>query len=245
MHSGHYLFTQLTMFQPLRYFRRFVDRYEDRTRKWSLSHWSHLLVLMFGQLIGCNSLRELIGITVAHGKRSYHLGFGKNYVTRNILSKANFIRDYRIFEEFAFHMMPFAQKRRIIRGIELHGRFYAVVSTTIDLCISMFEWTHFRSMKSGVRIPRRLISSRRYLPSTELRLLRYMIPKLWTGLHTSPWLATSSTGTTLTLLGSSPLNYPRLSLLLGRKVSQTMRSSVEKNSLTERIMSSEIRLSVL
>ena len=152
MHSGHYLFTQLTMFLPQRYFRRLVDKYEDRTRNWSFSHWNHLLVLMFGQLIGCSSLRELTDITVAHGKRSYHLGFGKNPVTRNALSKANSVRDYRIFEEFAFHMVPLAQKRRITRGFELHGRFYAVDSTTIDLCMSMFEWAHFRSTKSGVRI---------------------------------------------------------------------------------------------
>ena len=138
MHSGHYLFTQLTMFLPQRYFRRLVDKYEDRTRNWSFSHWNHLLVLMFGQLIGCSSLRELTDITVAHGKRSYHLGFGKNPVTRNALSKANSVRDYRIFEEFAFHMVSLAQKRRITRGFELHGRFYAVDSTTIDLCMSIF-----------------------------------------------------------------------------------------------------------
>src|SRR5574344_1466645 len=76
----------------------------------------------------------------------------KNPVTRNALSKANSVRDYRIFEEFAFHMVSLAQKRRITRGFELHGRFYAVDSTTIDLCMSMFEWAHFRSTKSGVRI---------------------------------------------------------------------------------------------
>ena len=246
MHSGHYLFTQLTMFLPQRYFRRLVDKYEDRTRNWSFSHWNHLLVLMFGQLIGCSSLRELTDITVAHGKRSYHLGFGKNPITRNALSKANSVRDYRIFEEFAFHMVSLAQKRRITRGFELHGRFYAVDSTTIDLCMSMFEWAHFRSTKSGVRIhTHRLISSRRYLSSTELRPPRYMIPKLWTGLHTSHWLAMSLTGATLTLPGSSPLNNTRPSSLSGRKASLTMRSSVEKTSLMERIMSSETRLSVL
>src|SRR5574344_338216 len=92
---------------------------------------------------------------------------------------------------------------------------------------------------------RRLISSRRYLSSTELRLPRYMIPKLWTGLHTSHWPAMSLTGATLTLPGSSPLNNPRPSSLSGRKASLTMRSSVEKTSLMERIMSSETRLSVL
>lgn len=152
MHSGHYLFAQLIMFLPQRYFRRLVDKYVDRTSKWSFSHWNHLLVLIFGQLIGCRSLRELTDITVAHGKRSYHLGFGKNPVTRNTLSRANTLRDYRIFEEFVFHMVPIAQKKRLTKEFELHGRFYAVDSTTIDLCMSMFDWAHFRSTKSGIKV---------------------------------------------------------------------------------------------
>ena len=166
-------------------------------------------------------------------------------LSQNALSKTNSVRDYRIFEEFAFHMVSLAQAKNHQR-FELHGRFYAVDSTTIDLCMSMFEWAHFRSTKSGVRIHNRLISSRRYLSSTELRPPRYMIPKLWTGLHTSHWLAMFLTGATLTLPGSSPLNNPRpSSLSSGRKASLTMRSSVEKTSLMERIMSSETRLSVL
>lgn len=152
MHTGHYIFSQLTSHLPQRYFRRLVAKYNDRTQRWSLSHWSQLLVLMFGQLLGCRSLRELTDITVAHGKRSYHLGFGKTPVNKTALSRANEIRDYHIFEDFAFHMVSLAQEKRIVKEFSLHGRFYAVDSTTIDLCMSMFDWAHFRSTKSGIKV---------------------------------------------------------------------------------------------
>ena len=152
MHSGHYVFSQITKFLPKRYFERLTVKYDDRTRGWSLSHWSHLLVLMFGQLLGCRSLRELTDITVAHANKSFFLGFGRGAVNRQMLAKANSIRDYRIFEEFAFHMVAIAQSKRLTREFELHGRFYAVDSTTIDLCLSVFRWAKFRTTKSGIRI---------------------------------------------------------------------------------------------
>lgn len=152
MFNGHYIFTQITKFLPQRQFRKIVEKYPDRTLGWSFSHWNQLLVLMFGQLMGCDSLRELTDITTAHSKRSYHLGFGSTPVVRSTLSKANMLRDPCIFEEFAFYMISFAQKMCITKDFELHGKFYAVDSTTIDLCMSMFMWACFRSTKSGIRV---------------------------------------------------------------------------------------------
>ena len=152
MHIGQYVFTQIASFLPKRYFERLVAKSSDRTKNWTPSPWSQLLVLMFGQLQGCRGLRELTDITTAHAKKSFHLGFGKTPINKSTLSKANNLRDYRIFEEFAFHMVFLAQKRRITREFELHGRFYAVDSTTIDLCMSLFGWAKFRSTKSGVKI---------------------------------------------------------------------------------------------
>ena len=152
MHFGQYVFTQIASFLPKRYFERLVAKSCDRTKNWTPSPWSQLLVLMFGQLMGCKGLRELTDITTAHAKKSFHLGFGKTSVNKSTLSKANNLRDYRIFEEFAFHMVFLAQKRRITREFELHGRFYAVDSTTIDLCMSLFAWAKFRSTKSGIKI---------------------------------------------------------------------------------------------
>ena len=152
MHIGKYVFAQITQFLPQRHFRRILTKYDDRTKGWSFSHWSHMLVLMFGQLIGCGTLRELTDITIAHGKKSKHLGFGDKPVNRQMLSKANLLRDHRIFEEFAFHMVSIAQSKRITKEFELHGRFYAIDSTTIDLCMSVFRWAEFRSTKSGIKV---------------------------------------------------------------------------------------------
>ena len=152
MYIGAYVFTQITQFLPQRQFRRIVAKYEDRTKGWAMSHWNHLLVLMFGQFTGCASLRELTDITIAHAKKSIFLGFGRQPVNRQMLSKANNLRDHRIFEEFAFYMVAKAQAKRITKEFELHGKFYAIDSTTIDLCMAVFRWAEFRSTKSGIKI---------------------------------------------------------------------------------------------
>lgn len=151
MHSGTYVLQQIT--SPFkRQFNRIVSRYDDRTKGWAFTHWNFLCVLIFGQLSGCSSLRELVDIITAHAKRAYHLGFGTTTPNRSVISKSNSLRDYRIFEEFASYMVGQAQKRRITKEFELHGRFYAVDSTTIDLCLAVFRWATFRSTKSGIRV---------------------------------------------------------------------------------------------
>ena len=152
MHIGKYVFAQITQFLPQRQFRRILAKYDDRTSGWTMSHWNHMLVLMFGQLMGCGTLRELTDITTAHAKKSKHLGFGDLSINRQMLSKANLLRDHRIFEEFSFHMVAIAQSKRITKEFELHGRFYAIDSTTIDLCMSVFRWAEFRSTKSGIKV---------------------------------------------------------------------------------------------
>ena len=78
MNNGKYIFSQITDFLPKRYFERLaVKSCNDKTQQWSLTYWNQLLVLIFGQLDGCNSLRELTDITTAHAKKSFHLGFGE------------------------------------------------------------------------------------------------------------------------------------------------------------------------
>ena len=151
MHLGHYVFYQITN-RFKRQFNRIVSRYDDRTKEWSFTHWNHLCVLIFAQLSGCASLRELVDVIQAHAKRSYNLGFGATTPNRSVISKSNTLCDYRIYEDFAFYMVGQAQKRRITKEFELHGRFYAVDSTTIDLCLSVFRWAEFRSAKGGIRI---------------------------------------------------------------------------------------------
>lgn len=152
MNAGKYIFSQMTAFLPKRYFERLVERVDDKTRGWCLSYWNQLLVLMFGQLCGCRSLRELTDITTAHATKSFHLGFGRIPVTRSVLSRANTLRNYHVFEKFAYRMVEVAQGKRIDKEFDLYGRFYAFDSTTIDLCMSVFQWAKFRSTKSGIKV---------------------------------------------------------------------------------------------
>lgn len=157
MHTGRYIFSQIADFLPKRYFERIMEKrvkngVEDRTLNWQLSYWGQLLVLMFGQMLGCRSLRELTDITTAHAKKSFHLGFGKNPVDRNILSRCNTYRDWHVFEDFAYHMIDLAQACRIDREFCIGGRFYAFDSSTIDLCMSIYDWAKFRSTKSGIKL---------------------------------------------------------------------------------------------
>lgn len=106
---------------------------------------------MFGQLSNRESLRDLIVALEAHAGKVYHLGIGKS-VSRSNLSNANEQRDYRIFEEFAFFMIAEARRRRIQKIFELDGHVYAFDSTTIDLCLSVFEWAKFRKHKGGIKM---------------------------------------------------------------------------------------------
>lgn len=87
----------------------------------------------------------------AHRSKLYHLGVGKT-VTRSNLSKANEHRDYRIFENFAYYMIAEARRKRAgdVVGIEAH--IYAFDSTTIALCLSLFDWAKFRKKKGGIKV---------------------------------------------------------------------------------------------
>ena len=152
MHTGKYVFAQLVEFLPQKFFQRIVLEYQGDKYVKSFSCWNQMLVMMYGQLAGCDSLRELVSILEAHNRKSYHLGFGKSGITRSNLSKANENRDYHIFEKFAYKMIDIAQKKRLTREFEIEGRFYAFDSTTIDLCLSLFWWAKFRKTKSGIKM---------------------------------------------------------------------------------------------
>lgn len=204
MHIGQYIFAQLTAFLPQRQFRRIAKKYMDQTFNWNPSPWSHLLALMYGQLAGCGSLRELTDILAAHAKRSYSLGFGARPINRTSLSRVNSYRDYHIFEDFAFYMINIAQGKRITKDFELHGRFYAVDSTTIDLCMSMFNWAHFRSTKSGIKVHTQIDIATEIPVFTGLRTLNFMIPISWICLHTNLQRVMSLIEATLTSPECSP-----------------------------------------
>lgn len=151
MLSGKYIFAQLIEFLPQKYFQRLVMKYEGDKYVKHFSCWNQLLVMMFGQLSNRNSLRDLTNTVSAHSNKSYHLGFGKS-ITRSNLSKANEKRDPKIFEDFAYHMIGIARKKRIVKDFEIEGKVYAFDSTTIDLCLSVFWWAKFRKTKAGIKL---------------------------------------------------------------------------------------------
>ena len=150
MHKDKYVLTQLTQFLDRSKFNRIVAKYQgDRYIK-SFSCWNQLLVMMFGQLSNREGLRDLIVALEAHWRKLYHLGMGKS-VTRSNLSKANELRDYRIFEDFAYHLVAEARSKSTEKIFSFDGHVYAFDSTTIDLCLEVFEWAKFRKHKGGIK----------------------------------------------------------------------------------------------
>lgn len=151
MNKDKYVFAQLVSFMDNFRFLRIVKKYEGDKYVKSFSCWNQLLTMMFGQLSNRESLRDLIVATEAHAGKLYHLGMGKS-VTRSNLSKANEQRDYRIFEEFAYFMIDEARRKRHTDIFKLGGNVYAFDSTTIDLCLAVFDWAKFRSKKGGIKV---------------------------------------------------------------------------------------------
>lgn len=151
MNQDKYVFAQVVEFLNEDKFRRIVAKYNGNHYVKSYSVWNQLLTLIFGQLSRSPSLRDCVIALQAHRDKLYHLGIGKN-VTRSNLSKANEQRDYRIFENFAYYMIAEARNKRADRTFGFDGHIYAFDSTTIDLCLSLFEWAKFRRKKGGIKV---------------------------------------------------------------------------------------------
>ena len=151
MHKAPFVFSQLAQLLNRSKFNRIVAKYDGDKYVKSYTCWNQLLTMMFGQLSNRESLWDLIIALEAHAGKICHLGIGKS-VSRSNLSKANERWDYRIFEEFAFFMSAEAHRRRIQKIFEFDGHVYAFDSTTIDLCLSVFEWAKFRKHKGGIKM---------------------------------------------------------------------------------------------
>lgn len=153
MNQGRYIFAQLTDFLPRRIFDTIVAKYDGNKKVRTFTCWNQMLCMIFGQLTGRDSMRDLMLSLEAHSKKYYHLGLGKS-VTRTNFGKANRNRDYRIFEEFAYVLIDEA-RRSIYKDdfeIKVDGEVYAFDSTTIDLCLSVFWWAEFRKNKGGIKL---------------------------------------------------------------------------------------------
>ena len=154
MNQGKYVFTQLTEFLPQRVFDRLVQKYDGNKHIRHFSCWNQLLEMIFGQLTGRDSLRDLMVSIEPHKTKYYHLGFGKG-TSRSNFANANEKRDSRIFEEYAFHLIDLARKSSIVDQdfqLNIDGNVYAFDSSTIDLCLSVFWWATFRKTKGGIKL---------------------------------------------------------------------------------------------
>jgi len=151
MNNGKYVFTQVTSFLPKRVFDSIVARHKGDKYIKHFSCWNQMLCMIFGQLTNRDSLRDLIVAIDAHHKKTYHLGFGKS-ITRSNLAKANEKRNYKIFEEFAYHLIDVARRKRENANFEIKGKVYAFDSSTIDLCLNVFWWAKFRKTKGGIKL---------------------------------------------------------------------------------------------
>lgn len=154
MNDGKYVFAQIVTFLPARVFDRCTAQFKGN--KWikHFSCWNQLLSMMFGQLSGRQSLRDLIVTLGAHSTKFYHLGLGKN-VSRSNLASANEQRDYQIYETFAYEMISIARNCVIDDSdfpLTISGNVYAFDSTTIDLCLNVFWWATFRTTKGAIKI---------------------------------------------------------------------------------------------
>jgi len=165
MYAGKTLFAQLMEFLPWTTFARIVARYGGDSGVRTLSCAEHFRVMAFAQLTYRESLRDIEACLSAQTAKLYHMGF-REPIRRSTLAEANEARDWRIYAEFAQRLI--AQARRLYAsetlGADLINSVYALDSTTIDLCMSVFPWAHFRSTKSAVKM-HTLLDLRGNIPS--------------------------------------------------------------------------------
>ena len=165
MYSGPLVFTQVMDFMPLKTFQRCVARYQGN---FSVKHFSCLdqfRIMAFAQLTYRESLRDIEVCLRAQNNKLYHMGI-RSKVSRSTLAEANEMRDWRIYADFAHHLIAIARKlyQKEPLAVELQNTVYALDATTIDLCLSLFPWARFRAAKGAVRL-HTLLDLRGNIPS--------------------------------------------------------------------------------
>ena len=165
MNTGKTLFAQLIDFLPWKTFGRIVARYDGDSRVRTLSCSEQYRAMAFAQLTYRESLRDIETCLSVQASKLYHMGFSEP-VRRSTLADANEARDWRIYAELAQQLI--AQARKLYAkedlGLELANTVYALDSTTIDLCLSVFPWAHFRTTKAAVKM-HTLLDLRGNIPS--------------------------------------------------------------------------------
>src|SRR3990167_7270898 len=165
MNTGKTIFSQVMDFLPLSEFRKCVRRYRGDYKVTSFSCLDQFLSIAFAQLTYRESLRDIETCLRSIKKKLYHMGF-RGHVSRSTLADANENRDWHIYADFAQVLIHQARGLYLEDpfGVDLKNTVYALDSTTIDLCLSLFPWARFRSTKAAIKL-HTLIDLRGNIPS--------------------------------------------------------------------------------
>jgi len=186
VYAGKLVFAQLMGHLPLHTFRRLVARYRGEYKVKNFSCLDQFLCMAFAQLTFRESLRDIEACLRAQGTKLYHLGI-RSTVARNTLANANAVRNWRIYADFAQSLIGIARPLYVNEpfGVDLKDTVYALDTTTIDLCLSMFPWAPFLSTKAAVKL-HTLLDLRGNIPSFvhisdgklhEVNILDQLIPE--------------------------------------------------------------------
>ncbi len=154
MYTGRTIFSQLMDFLPRDDFHQCVQRYNGNHKIKTFSCFDQYLCMAFAQLTGHESLRDIEACLQTFGSKLYHAGFRSKQISRNTLANANQIRPWQIYADFAQTLIATATELYADTdlGFDLDNTIYALDSTTIDLCLSMFPWATFRKTKAAVKM---------------------------------------------------------------------------------------------
>ena len=153
MYSGRIVFAQLMDMLPMHEFRKCVRRYEGERRVRTFSCVDQFLCMAFAQLTYRESLRDIVTCLRSISNKLYHMGI-RGRISRSTIADANEHRDWRIYADFADVLIGIARQLYADEefGIDLKDTVYALDSTTIDLCLTLFPWAHFRRRKGAVKL---------------------------------------------------------------------------------------------
>lgn len=153
MYCGKIIFSQVMDFLPKYEFYKCVDRYQGHYKVKSFSCLDQFLCMSFAQLTYRESLRDIEVCLRSMNNKLYHMGI-RSKISRNTLSNANNKRDWRIYADFAQVLIHTARNLYVNEdiGLELEQTVYALDSTTIDLCLSIFPWAQFRKNKAAIKL---------------------------------------------------------------------------------------------
>ena len=153
MYTGKLVFTQVMEHLPWHQFHNCVKRYNGNHKAKSFRCTDQFRCMAFAQLTYRTSLRDIEVCLRAQSNKLYHMGI-RGGISRNTLANANQVRDWRLYADFAHHLI--GQARSLYagtgHGLELDNTVYALDSSTIDLCLSLFPWASFRKTKGAVKL---------------------------------------------------------------------------------------------